>query len=57
MDDDSPELVESISVVCSVGDVDEAELERKDDTMAELDIALQFLLVLEPLEMESEDVG
>jgi len=56
MDHDRKELVEPIRVDGIIDGVEQAQLKGKGDTVGELDVLLQFLLVLEPLEVEREDV-
>lgn len=56
VDDDGPERVELIRIGLSGRDgIEEAELKREGNTMRELGESLQVLLVLEALEVQSED--
>jgi hypothetical protein len=53
---DRKELIKPIWVNSIVDGVEEAQLKRKRDAVGELDVLLEGLLVLEPLEVEGEDV-
>jgi hypothetical protein len=57
MNDDREQIVQPVRVLGIVARVEQPKLEREDDTVGELDVTADVLLVLEPLEMESEDVG
>lgn len=57
MYNDGPEFVQSIRVAHPVGRVEEPKFEREDDAVRELDVPLEALLVLEPFEVQREDVG
>jgi len=53
---DCKEFVQSVRVDSIVDGVEQAQLEGERDAVGELDVFLEFLLVLEPLEVEREDV-
>jgi hypothetical protein len=56
MNHNRKELIEPIRVDSIIDGVEQAQLKGKRDAVGELDILLQILLVLEPLEVERKDV-
>lgn len=57
MDNHGKELVETIRVLRLVTGIGQAQLEREWYPIKELGVSTESLLILEPLEMEREDVG
>lgn len=56
MNDDGVKFVQPVRVVGVVDGVKQPELHGKRDPIGELDVFLKIFLVLEPFEVEGEDV-
>lgn len=56
MNNDRKQLVQPIRILRVVTRVEQPKLERESDSIVELDVTSEFLLVLESLEMKSEHV-
>jgi hypothetical protein len=50
------ELIQPIRVDSIIDRVEQAQFERERDAVRELDVLLEILLILEPFEVEREDV-
>ena len=56
MYDDRKELVQTVGILRVVDGIEEAQLERERDAVRKLDVLADVLLILEPLEVQREDV-
>ena len=56
MNDDSPELVQSIRISYSVGGVEQTQIEGKSDPIIQLDVSLETFFVLESFQMQREHI-
>jgi hypothetical protein len=57
MNHNRPQLVKSVGVVRSIGDVYETKFEWKHDSVTKFDVSLQLILVLKPFKMQRKYVG
>ena len=56
MDDDREQLVKSVRILGVVDGIKQSQLERERHAICELDVLAQILLVLEPLQVQREDI-